>query len=374
MRIAIYAGIYKQNQDGATRSLYELVNSLLEKQIEVGIWGFSITPQERSGLTLNEIPSIPVGGYPDYRLTLINPKTDRQIRDFNPDIIHVAVPDFMGLHLVHLAKSRNIPIVMSFHTDFPSYLKFMGMGSLYGISWRILKNFYNQGNAVFVPTDEYMNKLRIEGIRGVRLWSRGIHQEYFNPSFRSEELRNRWNADGKKVILYCGRLVWHKNPDIVIRVYERFLSEQPGRARFVLCGDGPIRQELQERMPEAVFTGHQQGSELSGIYASSDIILFPSTTETFGNVILEGLSSGIPAVVSDVGGCSEIIRKSGGGIITPAGNSDQFYENCLRLIDDAGYYETLRKKGLEYAACQSWNLINQEMISQYYRLVEPVQQ
>lgn len=372
MRIALYAGIYKQNQDGATRSLYELVNSLLEKKIEVGIWGFSITPQERPGLTLYKIPSIPVAGYPEYRLTLINPKTDWQIRNFQPDVIHVAVPDFMGLHLVHLARSKGIPIVMSFHTDFSSYLKYMGMGSLYGLSWKILKNFYNQGNAVFVPTDEYMNKLRKEGVQGVRLWSRGIHQDCFNPAYRTEELRIQWNAKSRKVILFCGRLVRYKNPDIVIQVYERFLSQLPDRARFVLCGDGPIRQELQERMPEAVFTGHQQGEDLSRVYASSDIILFPSTTETFGNVILEGLASGLPAVVSDVGGCAEIIRKSGGGIITPAGDAGQFFVNCLRLIDDPQYYETLREKGLSYAAMQSWDLINKDMISQYYSLAGSV--
>jgi glycosyltransferase involved in cell wall biosynthesis len=123
-------------------------------------------------------------------------------------------------------------------------------------------------------------------------------------------------------------------------------------------------------MPEAVFTGHRQGEELSQIYASSDILLFPSTTETFGNVVLEGLSSGIPAIVADVGGCAEIIRKSGGGIIVPASEPERFYEATLGLINNPAEWERLQRKGLEYASRQSWDRINDELIRLYYELVQ----
>ena len=369
MRVALYAGIFKKNQDGATRSLYELVDSLLANDIETAVWGFSITPQKHKNLRLFKVPSVPLIGYPEYRLTLNNLNSDLELRRFKPDVVHVSVPDLVGVQFSWFARQQNLPLVYTFHTDFPSYLRYFKMGSLYHISWTLLKGFYNQGDAVFAPSDEYVGKLRSQGIERVRSWSRGIHTEHFNPGYRSEELRKSWKVTNEKVILYSGRLVWFKNLEAVIHVYKRFSEEQPGRVKFVIAGEGPIRQELENRMPEAHFTGHITGAQLSEAYASSDLFLFPSVTEAFGNVVLEALASGLPVVVSNVGGCQEIARKSGGGLITPADDPENFYRSCRTLLDDPLLFMKLRESGRTYASRQSWKTINQEIIGTYAELI-----
>ena len=132
-----------------------------------------------------------------------------------------------------------------------------------------------------------------------------------------------------------------------------------------MAGDGPIRKELEKRMPDAVFTGYITGKELSEVYASSDIFLFPSTTESFGNVIQEALASGIPAVVSDVGGCQEIIRNSKGGLIAVADDADHFFHHISTLLDDPDLYSYLKENGLRYADLQNWESINQVIIDEY---------
>jgi phosphatidylinositol alpha 1,6-mannosyltransferase len=372
MRIAIYAGAFKMNQDGATKTLYELVESLLENGIEVGVWGFNITPRQRDGLHLYPIPSIPLPFYPDYKVTLPNPKMKNQLREFAPDVLHITVPDIVGISLVRFAGREGIPVLASYHTDFPSYLKSYHLGKFYKPAWRYFKWFYNKSQTVLAPTQEIIAKLKRNGIEHVKLWSRGIHLHKYSRNFRSDALRTRWGADtpDKKVILYSGRFVWFKDLQTFIEVYELFKESGPRGVVFVLAGDGPIRHELEQRMPDAYFTGYLEGEELSRVYASADLLLFPSTTETFGNVVLEALSSGIPVVVSNIGGCKEIIRQSGGGLISIARDPQSFYENCRRLICDIRMYEIMQSQGLRYAEERNWEKINRCVIEEYQHICQ----
>jgi phosphatidylinositol alpha 1,6-mannosyltransferase len=365
MKIAIYAGMYKQNWDGATKTLYELTNLLLKNGNEVGIWAFDFTPQKRDGLYLNHIPSIPLAFYPEYKVSIPNPKTRLQLDAFEPDVIHITVPDFIGIYLMRYARRKGIPVLTSFHTDFPSYLKSYRLGAFHDISWRYLKWFYNQAQSVLAPTREVIEKLNRNGIRNLKVWGRGIHLNRFSRRYRSMALREQWGAKGKKVILYSGRFVWYKDLETFIKVYELFKANGPDDVVFVLVGDGPVDGELKRRMPEAHFPGYLEGEELSRVYASADILLFPSTTETFGNVVLEAMASGIPAVVSDIGGCKEVVWRSGGGMVCKAQQSRSFYEGCKRLVEDKNFYEKVQCSGMKYASEQSWDRINTLVLEEY---------
>jgi len=211
--------------------------------------------------------------------------------------------------------------------------------------------------------------LDLRGIRNVSLWSRGIHLDQFNPRFRSQGLRNSWKAAGRTVILYAGRFVWYKDLETFIQVYEDFSSRNLlGRVRFILAGDGPILKTLQTRMPEAVFPGYLSGKDLSQVYASSDLFLFPSTTETFGNVIQEALASGIPAVVSDLGGCQEIVASSGAGMVCPAGDVSSFSLACQLLIEDRALRAQLNTQGQAWVKNRNWDLMNAAVIETYRNL------
>ncbi|MFC2141003.1 glycosyltransferase, partial [Acidobacteriota bacterium] len=169
--------------------------------------------------------------------------------------------------------------------------------------------------------------------------------------------------------LYSGRFVKYKDLETFIEVYNLFKEHGPGDVLFVLAGDGPTRDELVRRMPDAHFPGYLEGEELSRVYASSDILLFPSTTETFGNVVLEALASGLPAVVSDIGGCKEVVGKSLAGLVAKANDPLDFYQKCKQLVEDETLYKEMQQKGLKFAKRRSWKTINNRVIDQYLDLL-----
>ncbi|MFQ6081955.1 MAG: glycosyltransferase family 4 protein [Candidatus Aminicenantia bacterium] len=368
MKVAIYAGIFVKDQDGATKTLYELIESMLKKNIEVGVWTFSLTPMNKKGVSLFKLPSIPLPLYPEYKIAFPSIKLRAEMKSFKPDIIHVTVPDMVGIYLVKYAAKRGIPLVTSYHTDFPSYLKYYKLSFLRESVWKFFRWFYNKGKSVFVSTEEMAGRLKEKGIKNIKIWSRGIHREHYNPEFRSDALRSKWGAQNEKVILYSGRFVWYKDLDTYMEVYRLFKEKGPENVVFVMLGNGPIEEELKKRMPDAIFPGYLIGKELSTAYASSDILLFPSTTETFGNVIQEALASGLPAVVSDIGGCKEIVYKSDGGLVAKAKDANSFYECCKQLVLDEDLYVKKRRNGLKYAKSKSWKEINGRVIQEYITL------
>jgi len=371
MRIAIYAGCFKENQDGATKTLYKLADALLAEAHDTGIWAYALSPKKHPGLMLHLLPSLPLPLYSDYRIALPILRTLRQLENFRPDVIHVTVPDFAGLAISQFAVKRRIPAIASFHTDFASYFKYYHLSFTVSTAWRYGVWFYNRFRWVYAPTEVMAAELRRRGIKNVRLWSRGIDRDFFHPRFRSEDMRRDWGADGKKVILFAGRFAPFKDLDVFVQVYKLFNMNHLGETVFVLAGDGPLKEKLMEEMPKAIFTGYLPPRELGAAYASADVFLFPSTTETLGNVVQEALSSGLPAVVSDAGGCSEIVEKADGGLVARAGRSEDFFEYCLRLIRDESFYLEKRENGLKFADTRSWEAINQRLISDYRTLIPP---
>ena len=369
MKIAIYTGTFKENQDGATKTLYRWTDFLLTQGHQVGVWAFSVTPQKKSGLQIFTLPSVPLPMYKDYRIAFPTLSLRNQLRRFRPDAIHVTVPDLVGKELLRLARDMKIPAVTSFHTDFPSYLESYKLGALEDLSWKYLGWFYNQSLAVYAPTDEMKFKLTLNGVENVRLWRRGISPDEFSPHFRDLGIRGQWDAEGKIVILFSGRFVWYKDLQTFVEVYRLFNRRAPGKARFVLAGDGPVRRELEEMMPDARFTGYLKGEDLSRVYASSDMLLFPSTTETFGNVVQEAVASGIPAVVSNVGGCQEIVNRSGAGLVAQAKDAESFFNSCRCLMDNPRLARAMKQHGLLYAREQSWDRINLQLADDFEAII-----
>jgi glycosyltransferase involved in cell wall biosynthesis len=336
--------------------------------LDVRVWT-GITPKSAK-ISVYKVPSLPLPLYPDYPLTLPFGKIFRQLTDFNPDLVQISTPDMVGAAFLKFAKKNTIPVSNCYHTDFPAYLKFYKLGFLTNTAWRYLRWLFNNGDLVCAPTRELLDKLQGNGINRLRIWSRGIHRNRFHPRFRSQTLRSEWKAAGKTVILYSGRFVWYKSLDILIDVYRLTKRMGPRDVKFVLAGDGPVRNELERAMPEAVFTGYLHGNDLSRTYASADLLLFPSTTETFGNVVQEALASGTPAVVSNVGGCKEIVSASQGGYVARAGDAADFHRHCTRLIGDRNLYNEKRNNGLLYADQRDWDVINGDLIQEYKNLIK----
>lgn len=370
MNVALYAGMFKENHDGATRTLYRLVETMISEGIHTGVWSFSKLPDSHPPLLHFQLPSIPLPLFPDYRVSLPFGRIKAQLDNFKPDLIHVSVPDLMGLFLLKYAQQNGVPLVASYHTNFPSYLDSFHLQFLKKTLWEWIAWFFNQCELVYAPTRLAADELRFHGVQQVRIWSRGIDTDDFHPCFRCNRLRQAWNAQRLPVIIFCGRLVPYKGLDAFAEVYSLFQKTAANTARFVVIGDGPLRKSLQQEMPEAVFTGFLEGRSLGQAYASSDLLLFPSTTETFGNVALEAAASGIPSVVSDIGGPREIIEESKSGLIARAGDPEDYYRKCLMILNNPQISSRMRRNGLEYADKKTWNRINGVVISDYKNLLE----
>jgi phosphatidylinositol alpha 1,6-mannosyltransferase len=368
-RVAIYAGMFIKDFDGATKTLFELIGSLKRRRAEIAVWTFSRRAAKLPGVSVHRVAALALPFYPDYKFSFPSPALFRRIRKFKPDVIHLTVPDLVGMALAAYAKIRGIPLLVSYHTDFVSYLEENNLWLLVWIWWPILRWFYNQPDILLAPSRISEAKLARHGIQAAALWRRALPEGRFSPAFRSESLRREWGAEGRKVVLFSGRFAWFKGLQVFVQVYELFKKAPDVSPVFVLLGRGPEEEEMRRRMPDAVFPGYLTGKELSVVYASSDLLLFPSTTETFGNVIQEAMASGLPSVVSDEGGCQEIVRESGSGLVAKARDGRSFYEECRRLLTDGDLYRQLREAGLRNTANLNWDLVNQVVLDAYARLI-----
>ncbi|NTV02812.1 MAG: glycosyltransferase family 1 protein [Chlorobiaceae bacterium] len=369
MKIAIYSGSYVKDKDGAVRSIYQLVSSMRKSGHEVAVWSPDVSPQDAGSQEVNRVPSVPVPVYPDYRLGFYTTRTERQLDLFSPDIIHISTPDIVGNRFLRYAKRKGIPVASAFHTDFPSYFSYYHLGFAEKHAWDYLVKFYNACDVVLAPNEIVREKLSSKGVMKVELWSRGVDKELFNPLRRSESLRRSWGAEGRSVFIYTGRFVLYKDVEVVMEIYRRFMDEGYGdRVRFVMIGSGPEEGRMRERMPEAVFTGYLNGHALPEAYASGDVFLFPSTTEAFCNVVLEALASGLPAVVSDAGGCMELVLRSKAGIVARAGDAESFHAACLQLMRNREGYDSMRGLGIEFADGKSWSAVNAALIERYRQM------
>ncbi|MBN1929225.1 MAG: glycosyltransferase family 1 protein [Chlorobiaceae bacterium] len=370
MKVALYAGTYVKDKDGAVRSIYQLVASMVRSGHTVVVWTPDFTPGEDGMVPVNKVPAVPIPLYPDYKLGFFNASVERQLDEFAPDVIHISTPDIVGRKFLQYARSKGIPVGSAYHTDFPSYLSYYRLGFAEPSVWKFLRKFYNACDVTLAPNESVRQRLTGKGIERVELWSRGIDKELFDPSRRSDALRRQWDAEGRTVIIYAGRFVLYKDIEVVMNLYQRFADDGLGQTvRFVMIGSGPEEAEMRARMPEAVFTGYLTGTALPEAYASGDLFLFPSTTEAFCNVVLEALASGLPSVVSDIGGCMELVRRSGGGMVARAGDIDEFYDACTKLMQDGELFRNMRERGLAFAEDKSWAAVNGALIDRYKRMI-----
>lgn len=371
MKIALYSGTYVKDKDGAVKSISQLVSSFRRKGHQVTVWSPDVSLQDNhNGVTVHPMLAVPIPQYPDYKLGFFKPETRRQLDAFAPDIVHISTPDIVGREFLLYAKKKSLPLASVFHTDFPSYLKYYRLRFAEKPFWKYLTWFYNGCDIVFAPNEGIRLKLISQNIKNVEIWSRGVDKELFDPSHRSENLRSTWNADGRTVFVFAGRFVLYKDVEVVMRVYERFMeSGYADRVRFVMIGSGPKEAEMRRRMRQAVFTGYLTGVELSEAYASGDIFLFPSITEAFCNVALEALASGLPVVVSNEGGCKDIVERSGGGVVARSGDFEDFFSRCLELYGNSAKYRELKAHGLTFAETKSWSSVNSVVIDRYQNMV-----
>ena len=367
-RVALFTGAYNHIADGVSLTLNRLVAFLEKNGFEVRVFAPTVDepPVDHEG-TLVPVTSMAAPGRSEYRvaLTLIG-DAKAALRAFQPDLIHIATPDLLGVSARQWALDHDVPLVATYHTHFSSYLKYYHMGLLEGALWAYLRWFYAPFRHVYVPTASMEAVLRREGITGgLRRWARGVDTGRFHPRHRSMDWRRaRGLGDGEVVVAYVSRLVWEKAPDVFAEVVEG-LAARGIPHRSLIVGDGPARGDLEERLPQTIFTGRLDGDALPRAYASSDVFLFPSDSETFGNVTLEAMACGLPAVCADATGSRTLVEDGQTGFLAPSGDAEVFLEKTARLCAGAALRQQMGAAAHQRAQDFDWPVILRQMLGYY---------
>ena len=359
-RVALVASSYNYIKDGVALTLNRLVEYLERQGVEVLVFApVAKSPAFAHHGTLVPVPSLPLPPRPEYRVAfgLQRQAVDR-LRAFRPDIIHIALaPDFLGYSVLKVAQKMRVPVVASYHTRFETYLKhYWYVAGFTGVVRCYLRHVYGACREVYVPSQSIVDALLADGFRNnFRLWPRGVDTSLFNPNKRSSAWRAK-NGIGESefVVTFVSRLVREKRLDILVAAL--LLMEARGVVhRSVIVGDGPERAALERQLPGAVFTGFEEGEELARAYASSDVFLFPSETETFGNVTLEAMASGLPCVCADATGSRSLVVHGCTGYLAKPGCAPEFADNVAALACDPQLRQRMGAAARERSLGFSWD-------------------
>lgn len=371
LRIALFTGAYNHIADGVSLTLNRLVDFMGRQGAEVRVFApTGPRPALEHAGTLVPVRSIQAPGRPDYRISLgLSTEARMILTRFKPNLFHIATPDFLGLGALGTARRSGTTVVASYHTHFASYLDYYRLGMLEGATWKYLKWFYDQCRQVYVPTPSMLEVLKGHGIASdLMLWPRGVESDLFNPAKRSMAWRQeRGIDDDEPVVTFVSRLVAEKGLGVVADVVKG-LESSGVKHRAVIVGDGPERRSLEGSIPSAVFEGHLRGESLATAYASSDIFLFPSETETFGNVTLEAMSSGLPAVVADATGSNALVTDGVTGFLAPPRDSRAFLDRVSRLVTNGELRAKMGAAARHDAERYEWKRILAQIASYYEEL------
>ena len=371
MKVVYFTESLLPHVDGVSRTLAQLFGFLERNDVDFRVYSpFVPGPEVSWSGRVRPVRFVRFPLYPDYRVSLpFAPPVWRELEAWGPDLVHVVSPTPLATKAQKWAIRRGTPVVSSFHTHFVSYFRYYGAPWAEGFGWRMLKRFYDRCERVYVPTDAIIRELAGHGITNTEPWSRGIDLARFSPAHRSAELRRQAGADDDTpVLLMVSRLVKEKDMADLVQM-DRILRQRGNNHRLVLVGDGPMRGELQAALPDAHFAGHQGGDGLARWYASGDVFVFPSTTETFGNVVLEAQASGLPTVVVDRGGPADLVQPGRTGFIARSNDPGDLAARCETLLRDPAARAEMGRVAREAARERDWAAINGRLIGSYRHIV-----
>jgi len=288
-----------------------------------------------------------------------------------PDLVHVVTEGPLGWSAVRTAKKLSLPVVSDFRTNYHVYVRYYRLGLLYGFAEKYLRYLHNNTDCTLVPTREVQNALFEKGYKNVAVVGRGIDTELYSPTKRDPSLRAAWGLTDKDIaVLYVGRLAPEKNIHLTVEAFLRMKAKDPG-LRLVLVGDGPSRSTLARTYPDLIFAGMQSGEALARHYASGDVFLFPSITETFGNVILEAMASGLAIVAFNYAAALEYLVDCESGLLAPYNNRSEFIQRAFFLAGCREMIEKLRRRAQLAARSCTWENVISRLEDIYRSIVKP---
>jgi len=368
LRIAVVTETWPPEVNGVAVTLAKLVQGLSHRNHDVQL----IRPRQTktdgqlSDSNLEEVlmRGMPIPRYPELKLGLPSKKTLVKTWTLRrPDVVHIATEGPLGWSALQAAKVLKLPVTSDFRTNFQSYSKHYGVGWLRKPIVAYLRKFHNATACTMVPTNELKRTLSENGFANLKVVSRGVDTKLFNMGRRSSQLRQSWGADEHtKVLISVGRMAPEKNLEQVLRTYEA-LRLQDTQLKLVMVGDGPLREQFQQRHPSIIFPGMLSQTELAAYYASSDLFVFPSQTETFGNVTLEALASGIPVLAFDCAAARDWVQPGINGWLVPENNSDGFVDQAVAIFKSPNLLEQVSSSTRQQVVHLDWDQIAEQVES-----------
>jgi glycosyltransferase involved in cell wall biosynthesis len=373
LRIAYVTETYPPEINGVSMTIGRTVAALQGRQHRVQL----VRPRQdadpcgapANGIEQVLVKGLPIPGYAGLRLGL--PAKGLLLRHWTaqrPDIVHVATEGPLGRSALAAAEALGIPVVAGFHTNFHSYSRHYGIGWLRQPIHAYLRNFHNRANLTLVPTEALKDELTAASYRNVEVMARGVDTRLFTPERRHRDLRADWGvAENGLAVLYVGRIAPEKNLPLLVLAFEAIEAEHPN-ARLVLVGDGPALAGLKASHHRFIYCGPRRGEDLAAHYASANLFLFPSLTETFGNVLLEAMASGLASVSFDYAAAAEHVQQGANGLKAAVGDDDAFVAHAVALGRDGERRRMLGQGARATTLGLSWDHIFQGLEQHYRRL------
>ena len=375
MRIALITEVFLPKIDGVVTRTTRHLEQLAEMGHEVLIFATGNPPNEYAGFEVVKVPSLslwPV--YPEIKFGLVGPKIARRLAQFEPDVVHAVNPIWTAGWSTYIVERQGLPMLASFHTDVPEYCLKLGIPWVKPISEWGLRTFHGKAQVNLVTSGPMMNKAEEYGIPNVRLWPKAVDTESFTPEARTQEARARLTNGHPEdpLVLFVGRISAEKSVERCFPIMEEVRRRIPN-ARLALIGEGPQYEALRREMTQdwVTFTGYLSGADLHAAYASGDVLLFPSTTETLGFAALEAFASGVPVVAANAGGLPFVVDHGATGFLVDPELADSAWAAPIEqlLIDDALRHATSQAARAE-AEKFSWENASDDLLRYYEMAIE----
>ncbi|MGO1521043.1 MAG: glycosyltransferase family 4 protein [Sphingobacterium sp.] len=377
-KVAFFSEILIEDQDGASRTIYQLINRI-DRSAYQYLFIHGRGPELLNGHSCFQVGNLRLPMNDDYSIALPQFnlwKLQQTLDTFQPDVIHISTPSILGFFALRYAKSRDIPVISIYHTHFISYISYYLRNIPVLIKplelWvrKAMVRFYNGCEKVYVPSNNILHQLNDYGIRPekLKLWQRGIDLTLFNPEKADRNYLQQLTKNKKPNILFVSRLVWEKNLQTLFDIYKRIQAVHL-ECNLVVVGEGSAAEETKMNMPNAYFMGKLDHQELSRVYASADVFIFPSTSETYGNVVIEAMASGLPCVIANGGGSSSLVEHDVSGYKCVPNNALEYVYFIKKILDDKRIQQQFKEAGLRFVQQLDWTTLTNSYFQDINELV-----
>jgi glycosyltransferase involved in cell wall biosynthesis len=355
VRIAFFTETFLPATDGVVTRLTHTIEELLAMGDEMIVIApkYGEGPGSYGGVPIHRVSSVPLPPYPQIKLALINRSVGTALRDFGPELIHAVNPFVLGGGAPFYSRRLGVPLVASYHTNIAAYARFYRLGLFDRAARWYTRKLHNRAAINLCTSQATLRYLAGEGVERLHLWPQGVDARRFHPDKFSKDWRVRLTSGhpAERLLLYVGRLGHEKN----IGNLRVVLGRVPG-VRLALVGDGPARRDLEQEFANTstVFTGMLQGEELAAAFASSDVFLFPSTTETLGIAMIEALASGLPVLAARTGAAEEVVEAGETGLLFDPGSDASLLTAVRKIVSDDGLRTKMGREARASAERRDW--------------------